>query len=457
MSYCIPPGLVRHPAIAIPTSIYPKWIWAKDTVTILVWPQDSDSASSMSSDMLFEKGILESVPKPVNTIPELRTPSRRRCVTAVASRDARLDGAFVYGVRSTGIYCRPSCPSRRPQSKQMLFFAIPEAAERAGFRACRRCRPQEAPRNAQSELVRRVCREIEADVDHHADLQRLAAGAEMSAHHLQRTFRRAMGITPRQYADAIRVERLKSHLRKGTDVTTALYETGYGSASRLYEKSDAQLGMTPATYRRGGRGMRISYAIADCSLGRVLVAATDRGVSAVYLGDKDEPLASALRKEYPQAEIGSSTEEHSQWVRAIVRHLAGTQPQLDLPTDVAATAFQRRVWEALRAIPFGATRTYSEVARSLGRPTATRAVARACATNPTSIVVPCHRVVRTDGTLGGYRWGLHRKQLLLEQESRAAAAAGSTLTLNASREPWNPSEKDRVDPAKRGKAVAAKS
>src|SRR6202521_5012918 len=199
--------------------------------------------------MLLAKGILRPVTKPANKLPKLQTPARRRCLTAVASRDARLDSAFVYAVRSTGIYCRPSCPSRRPQSKQMLFFAIPEAAERAGFRACRRCRPHEAPRNTQSELVGRVCREIEADVDHHADLQRLAAGAGMSAHHLQRTFRRAMGITPRQYADAIRVVRLKSHLRKGTDVTTALYETGYGSARRRYEKAAAQPSMTPGTYR----------------------------------------------------------------------------------------------------------------------------------------------------------------------------------------------------------------
>jgi len=391
-----------------------------------------------------------------NTFTALQTLSRRRCLTAVASRDARLDSAFVYAVRSTGIYCRPSCPSRRPHSKQLQFFLVPEAAEQAGFRPCMRCRPQQAPRSAQSELVRRVCREIEADVDRPADLRRLAAGSGLSPQHLQRTFRKAMGITPRQYADAIRVARLKSHLRKGTDVTTALYETGYGSASRLYEKSDAQLGMTPATYLRGGRGMRISYATADCSLGRVLVAATDRGVSAVYLGDKDEPLAAALRKEYPHAEIHRSSGEHSQWVRSIVRHLAGAQPQLDLPTDVVATAFQRRVWEALRSIPFGTTRTYSEVASLLGRPTATRAVARACATNPTSIVVPCHRVIRTDGSLGGYRWGLHRKQLLMEQELRNANGAGSTFAVNASSEPWSAQEKDRADSVRRGKAVAAK-
>jgi AraC family transcriptional regulator of adaptative response/methylated-DNA-[protein]-cysteine methyltransferase len=229
-----------------------------------------------------------------------------------------------------------------------------------------------------------------------------------------------MGITPRQYADALRVARLKFELRKGKDVTTALHEVSYGSTSRLYEKSDAQLGMTPATYRRGGRGMNISYTIAPCSLGRVLVAATERGISAVYLGERDSDLAAALRKEYPRAAIRCGSGEHAKWVRAIVRHLAGSNPRLDLPTDVVATAFQRRVWEALRSIPLGATRTYSEVARSIGQPSAIRAVARACATNPAAIVVPCHRVVRTDGTLGGYRWGLERKQSLLERERRTA-------------------------------------
>jgi AraC family transcriptional regulator, regulatory protein of adaptative response / methylated-DNA-[protein]-cysteine methyltransferase len=229
-----------------------------------------------------------------------------------------------------------------------------------------------------------------------------------------------MGITPRQYADALRIARLRSDLRKGIDVTTALYEAGYGSASRVYERSDAQLGMTPATYGRGGRGMKISYTIADCSLGRVLVAATDRGISAISLGDNDAQLAAELRKEYPHAEIRLGKSEHSRWVRAIIRHLGGSQPRLDLPTDVVATAFQRRVWEALRSIPSGSTRTYGEVAREIGRPTATRAVARACATNPTAIVVPCHRVIRLDGSMGGYRWGVERKKLLLDRERRGA-------------------------------------
>ena len=240
----------------------------------------------------------------------------------------------------------------------------------------------------------------------------------MSAYHLQRTFRKTMGITPRKYADALRVARFKSDLRKGADVTAALYEAGYGSASRVYERSDAQLGMTPAAYQRGGRGMSISYTISDCSLGRVLVAVTSRGISAVSLGKNDARLVAELREEYPQAEIRRGAGETSQWVRAIVRHLAGTQPRLDLPTDVAATAFQRRVWEALRSIPSGSTRSYREIAIALGQPRAVRAVARACATNPTAIVVPCHRVIRSDGSLAGYRWGVHRKNILLDQEKR---------------------------------------
>lgn len=344
----------------------------------------------------------------------------------------------MYAVRSTGIYCQPSCPSRRPHTKQVLLFAAPEAAERAGFRACRRCHPGPARgkslTNPQSQMIRKVCKQIEESVGQSAglpglpDLRRLAGVAGLSPAHLQRTFRRAMGISPRQFADAVRVARLKSGLRKEIDVTTALYQAGYGSSSRLYEQSNAQLGMTPAAYRRGGRGMSITYTIADSRMGRVLVAATERGISAVFLGNDagndDARLAACLRREYPHAEIRRGAAEHSKWVRAIVRHLAGSNPGLDLPTDVVATAFQRRVWEALRSIPFGATRTYSEVARTLGRPSATRAVARACATNPAAIVVPCHRVVRKDGSLGGYRWGLQRKEQLLDQERRIAKREG---------------------------------
>ncbi|MGD0908513.1 MAG: bifunctional DNA-binding transcriptional regulator/O6-methylguanine-DNA methyltransferase Ada [Candidatus Acidiferrales bacterium] len=346
--------------------------------------------------------------------------NRRKFLSAVAARDARMDGAFVYAVRSTGIYCRPSCPARRPLPAHVQFFVAPQAAEQAGFRPCRRCHPQTARRSPQSELIRRVCQEIETGREGCAHLMHLSAVIGLSPAHLQRTFREGMGITPRQYADAIRVACLKSHLGKGTNVTGALYEAGYGSASRLYERSDAHLGMTPATYRRGGRGMRISYTICQSAMGRLLVAATNRGISAVSLGEDDACLIAALHKQYPHAEICRDSREHSRWVSAIVRHLAGSNPELNLPTDVVATAFQRSVWEALRSIPLGVTRTYSQLARMLGTPNATRAVARACATNPAAIVVPCHRVVRKNGSLGGYRWGVKRKEQLLNQERRAA-------------------------------------
>lgn len=233
---------------------------------------------------------------------------------------------------------------------------------------------------------------------------------------LQRIFRRLVGITPGAYAQSARLRRLKTRLREGNDVTTALYEAGYGSSSRLYEKSNSHLGMTPAAYRRGGQGMEISYTTAPTHLGRVLLAGTAKGVSAIYLGDSDARLEAALRREYPAAKIHKHPAQVAQWLRQLVRHISGRQPALDLPLDVKATVFQRRVWEALQRIPLGATRTYSDLARSIGLPHGQRAVARACATNPVSILIPCHRVVREDGGLGGYRWGLERKRALLAME-----------------------------------------
>jgi len=338
---------------------------------------------------------------------------------AVRNRDASLDGTFVYAVRSTGIYCRPSCPARKPRRTRVLYFRSPDAAELAGYRECRRCRPRHlagTEPDPAAKTVALACRQIEANGEESLRLGALAKSAGLSSHQLGRAFRRVIGLTPRQYADAVRLGRFKRRLQKGDDVTTALYEAGYGSSSRLYEHSDSQLGMTPATYRRGGRGMTINFSVADCPLGRVLVAATSKGISAIYLGNSDAALERELRAEYPQAEISRRSGTHSEWVSAVVRHLAGRDTKLDLPTDVLATAFQRRVWEALRRIPYGTTRTYGQIARSLGLERGMRAVARACATNPVSIVVPCHRVIRQDGGLGGYRWGLDRKEALLERE-----------------------------------------
>jgi AraC family transcriptional regulator, regulatory protein of adaptative response / methylated-DNA-[protein]-cysteine methyltransferase len=385
---------------------------------------------------------METVPMPQSAIRVLPRNQRRPVDAqwhAVETRDRGADGAFVYAVRSTGIYCRPSCPSRKPRRGQVVFFPLPEAAEQRGFRPCRRCHPRTVnPRDPRAEAVARVCREIEARI--HGDgagtgetpvtLAALSGSAGMSPHQLERAFRSLIGITPRQYADAQRMRRLKSRLKKGDDVTTALYDAGFGSSSRLYERAPLHLGMTPATYRRGGVGMRINYTIATSPLGRLLVGATDRGISALYLGESDARLEAALQKEYPRAEIRRDRNGMENWIEQILAHLRGRTPHLDLPTDVQATAFQRRVWEELRRIPYGTTRTYSEIARAIGRPKAIRAVARACATNPVSVVVPCHRVVREDGNLAGYRWGLQRKRALLEHESAAIDAGKAAVRKN---------------------------
>ncbi len=358
----------------------------------------------------------------------------------VQARDARFDGVFVFAVRSTGVYCRPSCPARRPGRKQVVFFPLPEAAEGAGFRPCRRCRPREAPSaNASVELVRRICRALETKLEDPHTLAALGAHAGVSPGHLQRTFKRLIGITPRQYADARRLERLKVHLREGQNVTHALYAAGYGASSRLYERAATQLGMTPGTYRRGGKGMRISYAIVNSPLGRLLVAATPRGICAVCLGNSDARLRAALASEYPNAEIRQDASDLKRGLKVILNYLKGHGARLDFPVDVVATAFQRRVWEELRRIPYGSTRSYKQVAQAIDRPGAVRAVARACATNPVALVVPCHRVIREDGSLGGYRWDLQRKQALIEIEKqpRGSARPGhDEFRLNAMQERW---------------------
>ena len=343
---------------------------------------------------------------------------------AVLGRDRSADGSFVFGVRTTGIYCRPSCPARRPERRNVQFFAAAAAAEKAGFRPCRRCSPNTTVRpDRDFEAVEKICRIIEARVALHsasADgksiLAGLAKAAGLSRAQMERAFRRVLGISPRQYADARRMKQLKCELKKGDGVTGAVYEAGFGSSSRVYERAAGHLGMTPATYRKGGEGMNISYAIVESPLGRMLVGGTDRGISALYLGDSDSKLEAALREEYPQAKIQRGQKGLTDWIRKIVAHLQGREPHLDLPTDVRATAFKRRVWEELRKIPYGETRTYSEVAKAIGKPAAIRAVASACATNPVSVVVPCHRVVRKSGNLAGYRWGLQRKEKLLKQE-----------------------------------------
>jgi AraC family transcriptional regulator, regulatory protein of adaptative response / methylated-DNA-[protein]-cysteine methyltransferase len=338
---------------------------------------------------------------------------------AVLRRDPAWDGAVVYGVRSTGIYCRPSCPSRRPRAGGVRFFAAPADARAAGFRACRRCHPDaERAVSPGIDRVRRACRAIAADPGRRLSLARLAGALHASPHHLLRSFQAAMGVTPREYAEACRVGCLKRELRNGQDVTSAVYGAGYGSPSRVYEAAGATLGMTPGAYARGAAGEHVEFAIVASPLGRLLVAATVKGVCAVALGDSDTRLEADLRAEYPRATVASGPPRFQAWIAAIVGTLAPGTPDVRLPLDVRATAFQRVVWRELQRIPRGETRSYQEIARRIGRPSAARAVARACATNPVALVVPCHRVVRADGRPGGYRWGAGRKQRLLDAEHR---------------------------------------
>ena len=332
---------------------------------------------------------------------------------AVLTKDAGMDGAFYYAVTTTGVYCRPSCPSRLPRRANVLFFRNADAAEQAGYRACRRCRPRAdllAP-------LKRIGRYIEEHAGEHPTLEDLASRAGLSPSHLQRKFKAAYGVSPYEYAEACRTRSLKAGLRQGASVTEAIYEAGYGSSSRVYERSDESLGMTPSAYREGGRGARIDYAVASSALGRVLVAATDRGVCAIRFGDEDAQLEEGLRGEFPAAEVRRNQGAVKRWLDALLHHLRGPDVPLELPLDIRATAFQKKVWEHLRTIPAGRTESYGEVAAAIGEPRAVRAVARACATNPVAVAIPCHRVVRGDGSFGGYRWGEARKRALLDREA----------------------------------------
>lgn len=337
---------------------------------------------------------------------------------AFMARDARADGTFILGVTSTGIYCRPSCPARRPLRRNVVFLGSGEEAEKQGFRACLRCKPNE--KSGALQLVERAARELGREEEENFRVDTLAKKLGVTASGLRRAFQQVTGLAPRDLADALRLKRFKNLLRAGKNITDALYETGYGSSSRVYERSDAQLGMTPAAYQKGGKGMKLEYTIAKSPMGKVLVAATEKGVSAVYLGEAEQKLIGELRAEYPQAEIAPAKETCQRWVEEIVRQIEGKPASVELPLDVQGTAFQRRVWQELQRIPLGKTRTYTLVAQALGQPKAVRAVARACATNPVSIVVPCHRVIRGDGSLAGYRWGLSRKKQLLDAERAGA-------------------------------------
>jgi len=341
-------------------------------------------------------------------------PDADRRLAAVMARDRRADGAFVYAVTSTGIFCRPSCASRRPRRDRIAFFPTPDQAREAGFRACRRCQPESLPES--TDMMQCICRYIDARHDDSPSLGELSTRFGLSPQHLARRFRAAIGMTPKAYSDLRRIERLKHRLREGESVTSALYAAGYGSSSRLYERGTALMGMTPSDYRKQGRGTSVAFTIVETSLGKLLVAATQRGICAVSLGASDAALERGLRHEYSAADLHRDDTALAPTVAAIVRHIERGAPLSELATDVQATAFTRAVWKALAAIPRGQTRTYAQVASSMGRPGAARAVARACASNRLALVIPCHRVVPSAGGTGGYRWGAARKRRLLERE-----------------------------------------
>jgi len=345
-------------------------------------------------------------------------PTDAEARTAVSQRDARYDGRFVYGVASTKIFCRPSCPSRRPTKSAIEIFASPPDAERAGYRACLRCKPADASGDSADNAIARARAYLDAHTDAPVTLATLAKHAGLSPFHLQRSFKTRLGVSPREYHAALRANRLKTRLRAGDTVSRATYEAGFGSSSRVYENADDLLGMTPASYKRGGAGTRIAFAIAATPVGRVLVATTERGVCAVTLGESDAQLERALRADFPKAEIVAADVRAREWIRAVIERVKHPRASTTrIPLDVVGTAFQWRVWKALQEIPFGATRSYTEVAESIGRPSAARAVARACASNRVAVVIPCHRVVRGDGELGGYRWGIERKDRILGREA----------------------------------------
>jgi AraC family transcriptional regulator of adaptative response/methylated-DNA-[protein]-cysteine methyltransferase len=344
----------------------------------------------------------------------------------VLKRDRSLDGAFVFAVSSTGIFCRPSCPAKRPHRENVAFFDRALQAEQAGYRACLRCRPKAVDGNPQSALVRAICRYIEQHIDEPLTLSLLAREFRRSTFHLQRTFKAALGVSPKAYIDACRLRQVKQNLQSGHSVTTALYAAGYGSSSRLYERTAAQLGMTPDKYRRGAVASIVRYTIfrdtvfrdsaAASPRGRMLIAATDKGICAISFGDSDQQLLQGLMREFPFAVRRRDDAALAQWRDTLTRVIQGQETDQTLPLDIRATAFQRQVWEALQQIPRGETRSYSSLAKEIGKPQASRAVARACATNPIAIAIPCHRIVRQDGNLGGYRWGVKRKEQLLALE-----------------------------------------
>ena len=337
---------------------------------------------------------------------------------AVTQRDPHADGAFFYGVKTTGVFCRPSCASRQPRRENVDFFITTDAARAAGYRDCKRCQPGRLPREL--EIVNRACAALDADPQQRLTLTQLSDAVHVSPFHLQRLFKRVVGVSPRQYQAAQRGAALRDALQRGTDVTRATVDAGFGSPSRMYESAPGELGMAPSAYRRKGAGLTVHYASAPTSLGFVLVAATAKGICKIGFGDDPIALASELPGEFANAELVEDAERLAPFIAQVDAYLHGTRQRFDLPLDIAATAFRQRVWDALRRIPYGETRSYSDIAEAVGSPRAVRAVASACASNPVALAIPCHRVVQKGGALAGYRWGLPRKAALLDAEAQHA-------------------------------------
>ena len=336
--------------------------------------------------------------------------------TAVVARDKRQDGQFYYSVKTTGVYCRPSCAARLALRKNVAFHSTPEEAERAGFRPCKRCRPKEASLGEQHSLaVEKACRVLEKAVEP-LNLDQLATVVGLSPYHLHRLFKAKTGVTPRAYSAALKSKRVQDELDRTATVTEAIYSSGFNSNGRFYELSSQMLGMTPTKFRSGGNGVSIRFAVAQCSLGSILVAAAEKGICAISLGDDPDSLVRELENRFPKANLAIGDQEFERQVAKVIGLVEKPGTGMDLPLDIQGTLFQRRVWQALREIPVGKTASYSEIAGRIGAPKSVRAVARACASNTLAVAIPCHRVVRSDGALSGYRWGAERKKALLSKE-----------------------------------------